>query len=138
MAASAPKSGLYEWSIGGYVVRLLRQDELEGGVVLHFVVSKPPAEQKKGLFRLGTKQTQKKPAPKPETQPQQQTEQEGLLIKYSRKDPVAAEAVVGIYLKSLPQKGSSAQEYSQQEKALLYQAANLAAAEAKRLGLDET
>ncbi|PSN90372.1 hypothetical protein B9Q03_06925 [Candidatus Marsarchaeota G2 archaeon OSP_D] len=31
---------LAEWSIDGYIVRLIRQDELEGGVVLHFEVER--------------------------------------------------------------------------------------------------
>lgn len=129
------------WSIGEYIVSLVRQDEMEGGTVLHFVVAKAVRQEKEGfsLFKAAGKKpaakTSQNPPPQSESADQKAGSEKGVLIKYSRLDPLSREALVGVYVGKAPDRGSSAREYERYLEDMLYQAARLAAEESKRLGL---
>ncbi|SRR5579875_229803 len=137
-----------EWSIDGYMVRLIRQDELEGGVVLHFEVEKPAEVKKERLSPIGgllgrkDKKSNTKSSP-----PQRNTEEysneeyrpdgdKDFLVRYSRMDPITSSVVVGLYVHETPDKGTPVDAYNQRMKQIFYEAARIAVEESRKLGLN--
>ncbi|PSO06980.1 hypothetical protein B9Q04_13270 [Candidatus Marsarchaeota G2 archaeon BE_D] len=139
---------LAEWSIDGYTVRLIRQDELEGGVVLHFEVEKPVEVKKERLSPIGglLGRKDKKPNTKPiptQTRTEAYSSEEyradgdkDFLVRYSRMDPITSSVVVGLYVHESPDKGTPVDAYNQRMKQIFYEAARIAVEESRKLGLN--
>ncbi|MEM0321517.1 MAG: hypothetical protein QW613_03855 [Thermoprotei archaeon] len=133
------------WDIDGFRVRLVRQDEVEAGVVLHFEVEKPVAAQREGLplhlGLLGRKKPDKKAriqtntGENPAASFELQVDKD-FLVKYSRVDSVSNSVVVGVYVHSEVDKGTPADEYNQRIQQLVYEAAKIAVEESKKQGLN--
>lgn len=139
---------LAEWSIDGYTVRLIRQDELEGGVVLHFEVEKPVEVKRQRLSPIGgllgrkDKKPNTKPSPtqtRTEVYSSEEYRADGdkdFLVRYSRMDPITSSVVVGLYVHEAPDKGTPVDAYNQRMKQIFYEAARIAVEESRKLGLN--
>ena len=139
---------LAEWSINGYMVRLIRQDELEGGVVLHFEVERLVEVKKERLSQIGgllgrrDKKSNNKPSPTQSRTEAYSTEEyrgdgdRDFLVRYSRMDPITSSVVVGLYVHESPDKGTPVDAYNQKMEQIFYKAARIAVEESKKLGLN--
>lgn len=139
---------LAEWSIDGYIVRLIRQDELEGGVVLHFEVERLVEVKKERLSQIGgllgrrDKKSNNKSSPTQSRTEAYSTEEyrgdgdRDFLVRYSRMDPITSSVVVGLYVHESPDKGTPVDAYNQKMEQIFYKAAKIAVEESKKLGLN--
>jgi hypothetical protein len=138
-----------QWSVDGYTVKLLRQEELDQGMLLHFAVDSALEIKRERLpsigamfsrkdKRKGSKVDVKQAAPVQQAPLLSGTAQGtiNILVRYSRMDPVAREVVVGLYVEGKVDKGTPADAYNAMLEKLLYEAARFAVEESKRLGLN--